>query len=438
MNTLTDVTGGKAVLFEIQPREPSNLAGLGNILTSFESTAGNGSLDQKANGIDYCFTGLKVTVTTTGNVGLQPTSTQLTPVLYTGTTLILNPRARLPEITHGLLEGEAEVAKLNVLENITLADADAKDLLVEDQLIVGTAREDKPDDDKDETIILKVTLDRNPSTGAVQNPSITIDKAPVTIYTDTDKALSVEGGAEIKKSLTVTKGLKAANGTFEVDSDGNIVTNLVVNGTLSAKSTTITGDLTVKDSDGNNEKLSIIGGQTTVTTDTLTITGATEDNTLSVEVTGNTTIDGTLGINGSLSINNTVNDTVNTTFSVNSAGELITKSVKADTLYVPDCNTDGSPLIDSPTYTSFSLGLPVTEGNLTTRSLYFHWKDENEDVKSVVTPTTARAQLLNMIYPVGSIYMTMEDLTVGRTSTDGEYAIFDPQGTALGDVTGGL
>lgn len=313
-------------------------AGLGEVLISYETTTSDPTnLDQEV-GSDYCFTGLKVTIVPdTEEAPHRPTSTQLIPILHTtinnavdptnnGPALVRNQYARLPEITHGQLEGEAEVTKLNVLQNITLDAADAKDLLIEKQLMVGTSRNEE---DEDETIILKVTLDCDDS-GNPQNPYIEINKAPITtnnahvtintfkdaegnIINEDDIILSVNGGAEVGNLTiarnTATSTLNVAAGAFEVGSGGE---------------TTIKNNLTVQNGDKEKFKVDISSGE-------VTITGT-------LDVTDNSIIDGTLRAKNGLSVGT---DTANNKFSVNADGD----TTIAGTLEVNDATTIKQNLI---------------------------------------------------------------------------------------------
>lgn len=307
------------------------------MLTSYETTTSDPTnLDQEF-GSDYCFTGLKVTIVPdTEEAPHRPTSTQLIPILHTtinnavesannGPALVRNQYARIPEITHGQLEGEAEVTKLNVLQNITLDAADAKDLLVEEQLIVGTSRNTNAD-------ILKVTLDCDDS-GSPQNPYIEVNSAPVTIdnvpegkapitvnvnstpalikasSSDSEATvLSVEGSAEVSKNLTVTnrataRELSVASDNFEVDSNGG---------------TTIKNNLTVKKNDAPMFSVDAANGDTTVAGALTVAAGTALNSTLNIAGTlvvnadkfkvdaekGDTAVAGALDVTSNLKVNN--------------------------------------------------------------------------------------------------------------------------------------
>lgn len=324
---------------------------LGKVLTSYEAASGNPTnLDQQF-GSDYYFTGLKVTIVPNTEVAPhRPTSTQLVPILHTtinnavdsnnnGPALVRNQYARIPEITHGQLEGEAEVVKLNILQNITLDTADAKDLLVEEQLIVGTSRDTNAN-------ILKVTLDCDES-GNPRNPTINVNKAPVIIdNVPTGKApitvnvnstpvtikapssdsnatvLSVEGSAEVKKGLTVTNN--TSTGTLSVDTNAFVVDT---SGTTIKKNLAVKKDadtvFSINATDGNT----VIAGTLDVAKD-FTINPGADENTLKfkVDVEGNnTTVAGTLDVTGSATIKNnliikdTTGSTEKETFTVESS-----------------------------------------------------------------------------------------------------------------------
>lgn len=315
-------------------------------MTSLEGTTstGVGTLDKKFTVLAeegdegtesfYCFTGLKVTVLTTitTDTPIQPTPTELIPVLYKSEgdaiTLVLNQCARLPEITHGNEEGEIEVAKLTVDEAI-VENTDTTNLVVENQLIVGA----------DDTGILKVaqnsgnpTIEINEAPIIINQVQVPADKAPITVNvnstpvtitassSDLDAiALSVDGNAEVKKDLTVTN--KTATGTLSVAS-GNFV--------VDSTSTTIKNALTVKNdtntvfgvnaTDGNT----IIAGTLDVAKDFIINPGeGEEDLTFKVvAASGDTTVTGTLDVASNTTIKNNLtvqNANGTNTFTVESA-----------------------------------------------------------------------------------------------------------------------
>lgn len=376
------VGDGKAVMFEIDPDEPSELAGLGAILTSFEdpTNAGVGALDQILPGGPYCFTGLKVTVLTTitEDTPIQPTPTKLIPVLYKSegdaTALVLNQCARLPEIIHGDEEGEIEVAKLTVDEAI-VENTDTKNLLVENQLIVGT----------DDANILIVAQNNN-------NPIIEVKQAPVIINTSTDteetKALSVAGGAEIKQSLTVTGNttagtLSAATGKFVVNNDG---------------STIIKNDLTVKDANENDKFKVDIDGKTTIvgelhvgpTTPYLSVAdGNTEVNTTNFKVK-NIEVRGTTNSTGSTSGALQVKGGVGITKNLNVGGNFSTKttSITGD-LTVKDSG-DNTKFEVKDTKTTVATTTTEITGNSTVKGTLEVAGDLNINLDTTKTPNTSK------------------------------------------------